>query len=87
VSVAPALLERFAVEGKLPRSVLVVKIDTVYFQCSRALLRSRLWDAASQPPRASLPSPGAMLSALTQASIDGAAYDRELPARVEATLY
>jgi len=87
LSVAPALLERFAVEGKLPRSVLVIKIETVYFQCSRALLRSRLWDAASQPSRASLPSPGAMLSALTQSAIDGAAYDRDLPARVKTSLY
>lgn len=87
VSVAPALLERFAVDAKLPRSVLVIKIETVYFQCSRALLRSRLWDVASQPPRSSLPSPGAMLSALTQASIDGAAYDRDLPERVKTTLY
>jgi len=87
VSVAPALLERFAVDAKLPRSVLVIKIETAYFQCSRALLRSRLWDVASQRPRSSLPSPGAMLSALTQASIDGAAYDRDLPERVKTTLY
>lgn len=63
------------------------KIDTVFFQCSRALVRSRLWDAASQPPRASLPSAGAMLSALTQAQIDGVAYDRELPERVKTSLY
>lgn len=87
VSVDPALLARFAVDGKLPRSVLVVKIDTVYFQCSRALVRSRLWDAERQQPRASLPSAGAMLSALTHARIDGAAYDRELPERVKTTLY
>jgi len=87
VSVAPVLLERFAVDGKRPRSVLVIKIETVYFQCSRALLRSRLWDPASQPPRASLPSPGAMLSALTHAAIDGAAYDRDLPERVKTSLY
>jgi PPOX class probable FMN-dependent enzyme len=87
VSVDPALLARFAVEGKQPRSVLVVKIDTVYFQCSRALVRSRLWEAASQPPRDSLPSAGAMLSALTHAQIDGAVYDRELPERLKTSLY
>jgi len=87
VSIEPALLARFAVDGKLPRSVLVIRIETVYFQCSRALLRSQLWDVASQPPRASLPSPGAMLHALTQAAIDGDAYDRDLPARVKTSLY
>jgi len=87
VSVEPALLARFAVDGKLPRSVLVVAIETVYFQCSRALVRSHLWDSASQRPRSSLPSPGTILSALTQARIDGEAYDRALPERVKASLY
>ena len=87
VSIAPDLLERFSVEGKEPRSVLVIRIETVYFQCSRALLRSQLWAPASQVPRSSLPSPGAMLSALTQAAIDGDAYDRDLPARVKTSLY
>ena len=87
VSIEPALLTRFVVDGKAPRSVLVIQIEAVYFQCSRALVRSRLWDAASQPPRASLPSAGAMLSAVTQAEFGGAVYDRELPERVKASLY
>jgi len=87
VSVAPALLARFAVEGKLPRSVLVIAIEAVYFQCSRALLRSRLWQPDARQPRESLPTPGAMLSALTHSAIDGAAYDRELPARLSGSLY
>ena len=51
ISTDPALLERFGMDGKLPRSVLVVEVQTVYFQCSRALLRSRLWDASTQVPR------------------------------------
>ena len=87
ISVDPALLARFAVDGKLPRSVLVVTIAAVYFQCSRALVRSRLWDASSQVPRASLPSPGAMLEALTRSRIDGVAYDRDLSERVKTSLY
>jgi len=87
VSVEPALLERFGVGGKLPRSVLVIAIDAVYFQCSRALVRSKLWDPASLVPRASLPSPGAMLAAVTQAELGGETYDRDLPERVRASLY
>ena len=39
ISVDPALLARFDIDGKSPRSVLVVDVETVYFQCSRALLR------------------------------------------------
>ncbi|MBL8385210.1 MAG: pyridoxamine 5'-phosphate oxidase family protein [Burkholderiales bacterium] len=87
ISVDPALLERFTVDGKPPRSVLVVHVETVYFQCSRAVVRARLWDAATQVPRSRLPSTGAMLAALSRNAIDGAAYDRALPERVAATLY
>ena len=36
----------FAVQGKAPRVVMVVTIEAVYFQCARALVRSRLWDPA-----------------------------------------
>ncbi|HBL66640.1 MAG TPA: flavin-nucleotide-binding protein [Achromobacter sp.] len=87
VSVDPALLERFAMDGKQPRSVLIVDVQTVYFQCSRALLRSRLWDPATQVPRSALPSTGRILSDLTAGTFDGVTYDRDLPARVADTLY
>ena len=87
ISVDPTLLARFEMDGKLPRSVLVVDVHTVYFQCSRALLRSKLWDPQTQVPRSALPSAGRILSDLTAGTFDGVAYDRELPARVASTLY
>ena len=87
ISVDPALLARFAVDEKLPRSVLIVDVQTVYFQCSRALLRSRLWDPATHVPRSALPSVGRILSDLTAGTFDGVTYDRDLPARVAGTLY
>ncbi|MCD0496669.1 pyridoxamine 5'-phosphate oxidase family protein [Achromobacter sp. MY14] len=87
ISVDPALLERFAMDGKLPRSVLIIDVQSVYFQCSRALLRSRLWDPATQVPRSALPSTGRILSDLSAGTFDGETYDRDLPARVAGTLY
>lgn len=78
----PDLLERFEVDGKRPNCVLAVEVETVFFQCGRAILRSHLWDAA---PVAGLPSPGQMLAAL--ADIDGDAYDRDLPERQRSSLY
>lgn len=45
ISAAPALLERFVMDGKLPRSVLVISVHSVFFQCGLALMRSKLWDA------------------------------------------
>ncbi|MED5618384.1 pyridoxamine 5'-phosphate oxidase family protein [Ideonella sp. BN130291] len=87
ISVAPALLSRLAVDGKPPRSVLVIRVRSVFFQCGRAMLRSGLWDATRQVDRASLPSIGTVLQTLSGDRIDGAAYDAELPTRQRNTLY
>lgn len=87
ISVAPDLMERLAVAGKEPRSVLVIHIETVFFQCARAILRSELWNPDRHVERASLPSPGQMLAATSVARIDGEAYDREQPVRLKTTLY
>ena len=87
LSVAPDLLARFEVDGARPRTVLVVQVESVYFQCSRAVVRAALWDPTRHVPPGRLPSPGTILAALTRDGIDGAAYDRALPDRVRTTLY
>lgn len=83
----PALLDRFAHDGRPPRSLLRIRVDSVLFQCSRAVLRARLWAADSQVDRTSLPSTGAILRALSADVIDGAAYDAALPQRLTDSLY
>jgi len=87
ISVAPELLARFVVNGQPPKCVLVITAESVYFQCARALQRSRLWDAVPPDTPRPVPSAGAMLESITQGGFDGATYDRELPARQRATLY
>jgi uncharacterized protein len=87
ISALPALCERFAVDGQLPASVLVVSVHSVFFQCARAIKRSGLWDPARHVAAGTLPSPGAILQCLSQAAIDGQAYDAALQARQAATLY
>ncbi|HEX2217058.1 MAG TPA: pyridoxamine 5'-phosphate oxidase family protein [Xanthobacteraceae bacterium] len=87
ISVEPDLLASFAVDGKLPRSVLVVTVERVYFQCSKALVRSKLWDPTVQIPRSALPSTGTMVQALSKGAIDGETYDRELPLRIPQQLW
>lgn len=87
ISAHPELCARFAVQGKAAESVLVMQVHSVYFQCARAIKRSRLWDAATQVDRSTLPSPGAVLQTLSRGAIDGAAYDAELQPRQAATLY
>jgi uncharacterized protein len=87
VTVAPEILRRFAIEGALPKCVVVIDVDTVFFQCARAIHRSRLWQRASAEIVSKVPSAGAILAALTDSAIDGEKYDRELPARQRSTLY
>ena len=87
VLVEPALLDRFAVNGKPPRSVLSITVQEVYFQCSRAVVRADLWNPARHVARGTLPTAGAILAALSAERHGGAEYDRALPERVQATLY
>ncbi len=87
ISVDPKLMQSFAVNGKLPRCVLIVHIESVYFHCSKAIVRSKLWDAETKIDRKSLPSTGAIVAELSQGKFDGEAYDRAMPQRIKAQLY
>ncbi|WP_371867408.1 pyridoxamine 5'-phosphate oxidase family protein [Pseudoduganella guangdongensis] len=87
ISVAPELLQRFAVDGKPPKCVLVIRVETAYFQCARAIQRSRLWLDSANGLAAGLPSPGTMLADFSNAQINAEQYDRELPERQRTTLY
>jgi uncharacterized protein len=78
ISIEPRWLERFSTPGKSPpKTVLVVTVESVYFQCARALLRGRVWDPTTHVPRDTLPSAGAILTALSRGRVDGKAYDQE----------
>jgi PPOX class probable FMN-dependent enzyme len=87
ISVEPALLESFAVDGKPPKSVIAITVDAIYFQCARAILRSELWNPQKHVARERLPSAGQILAAVTANRFDGEAYDKTLPERQKSTLY
>ncbi len=77
----------FTHAGKVPASVIVVSVGTIYHQCSKAVVRSKLWDPDSHVPRDSLPTTGQLMEQLTAGETDGAAYDAAYPERLRATLY
>jgi PPOX class probable FMN-dependent enzyme len=87
ITVDPGLMQSFAVDGRLPRCVLVVHIESVYFHCSKAIVRSKLWDERTKVDRASLPSTGTLVAELSHGELGGEAYDREAPERIKAALY
>ncbi len=82
----PELCASFEMQGKAPASVIVFKADRVYFQCPKALIRSRLWHADSQIARSELPSSGEILAAIS-AEFDAGAYDAAYPQRIKDTIY
>jgi uncharacterized protein len=86
VSVDPALLESFTMDGRHPRSVTVVTIVEVYFQCARAVMRAELWNGERHLDPKALPTPGDMLKA-AKTDFDNETYDREWPARAAASLW
>jgi PPOX class probable FMN-dependent enzyme len=92
ITADPQLLASFAVDGKEPRTVLRIAVEAVYFQCARAITRSRLWDPSAQVDRMSLPSTGTLTVAArdfkgSQAEFDATAYDAALAERQKATLW
>ena len=87
ISIDPDLLDSFAVEEKRPRSVVVIAIEEVYFQCARAIIRSELWNPARHIPTADLPTPGDILAGITAGEVGGRAYDEAWPERARQTMW
>lgn len=87
ISTDPELCADFAMQGKAASSVIVVTVERIYFQCQKALARSRLRDPDARIDRASLPTAGQMAQALSPEPFDGAAYDAEYPERMKKTMY
>jgi PPOX class probable FMN-dependent enzyme len=87
LSVDPNLVSRFVVNGKPPRLVIVVKVETVFFQCSKAVVRADLWDPERHIQRTALPSTGTMLAEISKGRVNAGDYDRALPERIRTMLY
>jgi uncharacterized protein len=86
VSNDEALLESFEMDGKHPRTIVVITIDEVYFQCARALMRAQLWNPENFADPAKLPTPGLMLKAAAE-DFDHDTYDREWAGRAAKTMW
>lgn len=87
ITVDAELCASFTVEGKPARSVTVIEVDSVYFQCARAIVRSELWNPERHVDPKALPTPGQILEVTSRAGIDGKAYDREWPERAKTSMW
>ncbi len=83
----PAVLQSFAIEGKTPRTVMVIEVGEVYFQCARALIRSGLWRANRHVEPKTLPTPGQILAGMSQGRVGGDIYDSNWLERARQTMW
>ena len=87
LSADPELCSPFTVKGKTPATVIVVTVESIYVQCSKALVRSKLWDADAKVTRTELPSMGDMIKMLADESFDSEAFEANYPELLKETLY
>ena len=85
VTTDAALCESFEVDGRHPRSVIVIRIGEIYSQCARAPMRARLWQ--SDDESADIPTVGALLAEATGGEQGGAAYDAGWPDRAKTSMW
>ena len=86
IRIDPDLLASFEMQGKLPRSVIKVTADRVYFQCTKALVRSSLWKPEEWAQERPVPTAGQILKGL-EADFDAAGYDAGYPEHMKKTIY
>jgi uncharacterized protein len=71
------LLAPSEVDGKVPKLGILVEIDECYTQCSKALIRSDLWNPDRHIERSELPTSGEIMRAVREDEFDAEQYDRE----------
>jgi uncharacterized protein len=87
VSADADLLASFRIEGKVPRTAIVMTVEEVYFQCARAVVRSDLWNPDKRVDPRTLPTPGRILAEMSDNRVGGEQYDREWPERARQTMW
>lgn len=87
VTTDPEMMERFVVDGKKPRSVMLIEVREVFFHCTKALKRSGLWDPSKQVPRNAMPSFGQIIRDQMSLDLAPALIDTALEDDAKKNLY
>jgi PPOX class probable FMN-dependent enzyme len=86
----PEVLESFAVRGRAPKVAILVEVMEAFLHCSKALIRSRLWQDDARIDRKALPSLGRMIADVADRQTGPetvAEYDRIIERNIEEQLY
>ncbi|KQN07147.1 pyridoxamine 5'-phosphate oxidase [Sphingobium sp. Leaf26] len=87
ISIDEGLLASFAIGSALPRSAVIVTVEMAFMQCARAIIRSKLWDAAGQVDQKCIPSMGDVLAYVTNGREGGKQFDEVAPTRMMQSLW
>lgn len=90
LSTSPDLIARFAVDGRPPRLVIVVTVEEAFLQCSKALIRSKLWADEAKVDRKALPTLGQMIADVVDAKASAKTvqgYDQLIDRNIKEELY
>jgi uncharacterized protein len=87
VSADPDLPASFEIGGKAPRTVIVMTVEEIYFQCARAIVRSELWNPDRRVDPRDLPTPGQILAGMSDDRVGGEEYDKAWPERARQSLW
>ena len=87
ISTDADLRASFAVNEKAPRSVIVMTVEAMYFQCARAIVRSDIWNPDKRLDPKTLPTPGQILAEMSDNKVGGEEYDRAWPERARQTMW
>jgi PPOX class probable FMN-dependent enzyme len=83
----PELLDRVRGRGQRPRAALLIHVTKVYFHCGKALIRSRLWDPASQANAAKFPPFGCVIRDQAKVADSVEALQADMDWRYKELLY
>jgi uncharacterized protein len=90
ITADPDLLARFEVRGRTPKVAILVAVAEAFLHCSKALIRSRLWEADAKVDRKALPTLGRMIADVVDQKTSAATvaeYDQLIARNIEEQLY
>ncbi|MEE9256392.1 MAG: pyridoxamine 5'-phosphate oxidase family protein [bacterium] len=86
ITTDPEVLGPLSAKGKLPRSAMIIEVETAFFHCGKSIIRSKLWAPETQIDRKSFPTLGQIYAGRNE-EFEAEETDRLLKESYENTLY
>ena len=85
ITTDPVMRARHVAQGKEPTSLLVVRVTSLFMQCAKAIMRSKLWDGRVRPE--GLPTMGQLIASQVPGLVDPPTMDGTYPEQLRSRMY